>query len=85
MAGISTKTDILINGTEESSEMDPHLYWQLINLQQKRQEYTMEKRHSPQQAVLGNLDSYILGWCKHNCGFRPCILNHYNYAQTYLY
>ena len=28
-----------------------------INLRQRRQEYTMEKRHSLQQVVLGKLDS----------------------------
>ena len=30
-----------------------------INLQQRRQEYTMEKRQSLQQVVLGKLDSYM--------------------------
>ena len=30
-----------------------------INLQQKRQEYTMEKRQSSQQVVMGKLDSYM--------------------------
>ena len=31
----------------------------LINLQQRRQEYRMEKRQSLQQVVLGKLDSYM--------------------------
>ena len=30
-----------------------------VNLQQRRQEYTMEKRQSLQQVVLGKLDSYM--------------------------
>ena len=30
-----------------------------INLQQRRQEYTMEKRQSLQQMVLGKLDRYM--------------------------
>ena len=30
-----------------------------VSLQQRGQEYTMEKRQSLQQAVLGKLDSYM--------------------------
>ena len=30
-----------------------------INLQQKKQEYTMEKRQSLQEVVVGKLDSYM--------------------------
>ena len=30
-----------------------------INLKQRRQEYTMEKRQTPQQMVLGKMDSYM--------------------------
>ena len=40
----------------ESPEINPHLW--TINLQQRRQEYTMEKRQSLQQVVLGKLDSH---------------------------
>ena len=36
----------------------PTLIW-LINVQQRRQEYRMEKRQSLQQMVLGKLDSYM--------------------------
>ena len=31
----------------------------VINLQQRRQEYTMGNKQSPQQMVLGKLDSYM--------------------------
>ena len=36
----------------------PTYLW-AIKLQQRRQEYTMEKRQSFQQVVLGKLDSYM--------------------------
>ena len=34
-------------------------YLQSINFQQRRQEYTMEKRQSLQQLALGKLDGYM--------------------------
>ena len=35
------------------------MHVQSINLQQRRQEYTVERRQSLQQVVLGKLDSYV--------------------------
>ena len=35
------------------------MHLQSINLQQRRQKYTMQKRQSLQQVMLGKLDSYI--------------------------
>ena len=54
---LPTKIDIDKQNRIESPEIT-HL--RAINLRQKRQEYTMEKRQSLQQAVLGKLDSYII-------------------------
>ena len=54
---LPTKIDIDKQNRIESPEIT-HL--PAINLRQKRQEYTMEKRQSLQQAVLGKLDSYII-------------------------
>ena len=43
----------------EIPEINPHTYHQQsINLQQRRQDYTMGKRQSLQQVVLGKLDSH---------------------------
>ena len=41
----------------ESPEINSHL--RSINLQQRRQEYTMDKSQSFQQVVLAKLDSYM--------------------------
>ena len=54
---LPTKIDIDKQNRIESPEIT-HL--PAINLRQTRQEYTMEKRQSLQQAVLGKLDSYII-------------------------
>ena len=44
----------------ESPEINPHTYHQQsINLQQRRQDYTMGKRQSLQQVVLKKLDSQL--------------------------
>ena len=45
--GTGTKTDTQINGTEEKAPQNPtHVY--VINIQQRRQEYKMDKRQSLQ-------------------------------------
>ena len=54
--GTGTKTKTQISGTEyRGLKINKHL--QSIYLQQRRQEYTMEKRQSLQHIVLGKLDS----------------------------
>ena len=45
------------NRIESPRNKPTHL--QLINLPQRRQEYTVEKRQSLQQLVLGKLDSHM--------------------------
>ena len=55
---IGTETDIWSNGTEKEPRNKP-TYLQSINLGQRRQEHTMEKRQSLQQVVLGKLDSHM--------------------------
>ena len=46
-----------ILGQNREPRNKPLRLWSIINLRQRRQEYTMEKRQSLQQAVLGKLDS----------------------------
>ena len=44
---------------QKGEARNKHINLCSINLQQRRQKYTMEKRQSLQQVVLGKLDSYM--------------------------
>ena len=54
--GTSTKTEIQSKEQDRNPRNKP-MHLQSINLQQRRQEYTMKKRQSLQQEVSGKLDS----------------------------
>lgn len=55
-----TKIDTQSMGWKRELRNNPTLIWPMtINLQQRMQEYTVVKRQSLQQTVLGKLDSYM--------------------------
>ena len=56
-AWLLAQKQIYINGTKQPRNKSTHL--RSLSLQQRRQEYTVEKRQTLQQAVLGKLDSHL--------------------------
>ena len=56
--GIGTKQTYKSMEKNKEPRNKPMYLWS-INLQQRRQEYTMEKRQALKQVVMGNLYSYM--------------------------